>query len=206
MKKSFFTGLIVLLPVTITIFVLIFVFNLMTTPFMGIVKPIVHQFNIHSPIVIMIITKLGIVLMLALVIMFLGILGQWFLVKTFLNAINTLFLNVPIIKTIYKVAKEIVKGILAPEGNKPFKHPVIIRFPDEKHFSMGIVSGKVPSECEKILNKKLESVFVPTAPHPITGYMFLATEGTMKKVQMSNEDAIKFIVSCGIIVPTQDTK
>lgn len=206
MKKSFITGIIVLLPIMITLWVIIFAFHLFTAPFMGMIKPLVDHLHIHNPMAINLITKLGIICILAIVIFFLGLIGQWFLVKTFLHVINSIFSNIPFIKTIYKVAKELVKGVLSPEGNKPFKHPVIIQFPDEKHFSMGIVSGKVPPECEKKLNKKLESVFVPTAPHPITGYMFLAAKETTRVLDMTSEDAIKYAVSCGIIIPPPKNK
>jgi len=206
MKKAFFTGLIFLLPSAITLWLIFFTFHIFITPFMGLIKPIVNHLDISNPLAINLIAKAGILITLTIVIFFLGLIGQWFLVKIFLRLINAIFSNIPVIKTIYKVAKELVKGVLSPDGNKPFKHPVVIQFPDKKNVSMGIVSGKAPTECEKKLKKNLQSVFVPTAPHPITGYMFLTTDEMIKKIDMSNEEAIKFIISCGIIIPPQQNK
>jgi len=93
-----------------------------------------------------------------------------------------------------------VTSLLSIKKRKAFKCPVMVKFPSNKSSCIGFLSGEVPKECKKV-GIDLEPVFVPTAPHPISGYLIFVPKKEVKKIKMTNEEAVKFTVSCGVITP-----
>ena len=114
---------------------------------------------------------------------------------------NAFLMKIPFFKGIYHTSKDLIDSIISADERKAFLYPLMVNFPFKKSQSIGFLSGTVPPECEKKLNKKLTSIFVPTAPHPISGYLIFAPEEEITKIKMTNEEAVKFTVSCGIITP-----
>ena len=77
----------------------------------------------------------------------------------------------------------------------------MVAFPSKDSYCVGFESGEIPEECQSKVKEKLKPVFVPTAPHPISGYLVMAKEKEVFSIDMKNEDAVKFTVSCGLILP-----
>ena len=74
-------------------------------------------------------------------------------------------------------------------------------FPTESTYSLGLVSRESPKTCEEAKGSELISVFVPTTPNPTTGFLLMYKKEDLIFIDMKTEDAIKYIVSCGVIVP-----
>lgn len=206
MKKYFLTGLILLLPFTLTLVIIYLLFEFFTTPFVNLVGPIINHlpFTLPSGITLFL-SRLFALIFLCIIILFLGVVTQWLLVRNFLNGLFHLLTRVPIVNTVYRVSKDIFSALFSPEGNKAFKRPVMIPFPSRPNYCLGFEAGVVAKECQEKVNKRLVSVFAPTAPHPISGFLFLIQEEDVTDVDMTNEEVVKFLVSCGIIVPESDT-
>lgn len=211
MKKYLFTGFVILLPVALTLMVIIFLFDTFTTPFVAIVGPLVALIQKQLPFVLpagltLFLSRLLSLLFLCIFIFFLGLITQWLLVKNFINWADHVMYRIPFIRTVYRVSRDVLNALFSTEGKKAFKRPVMIPFPGRPNFALGFVAGEVAEECQKKVNTPLVSVFSPTAPHPISGFLFLIPQKDVYNVDMTNEEVVKFLVSCGMIVPESETK
>lgn len=211
MKKYLLTGFIILLPVALTIVVIFFLFDLFTAPFITVVTPLVELIQKHLPFAlphgfILFLSRLFSLVFLCIFIFLLGLVTQLFLVKNFINWADQLMFRIPFIRTVYKVSRDVFSALFSTEGKKAFKRPVMIPFPGEPNYCLGFVAGEVAEECRQKVDVPLVSVFAPTAPHPISGFLFLVPEKDVYDVDMTNEEVVKFLVSCGTIVPESEMK
>jgi len=204
MKKTFLTGLIILMPVALTILVLIFLVDLLTDPFLHFVREIITEKLkwIHSQNLITLLARATILVFIIFFIMLLGFFGRLFFIKWALSITNKILSKIPLIKPIYLTTKDIVQAFFQKDS-QAFQRPIMIPFPSKKSFSVGFVTGQVPVVCQKHFEKKITPVFVPTAPHPISGFMLFVTDDKKLEVNMTNEEAVKLTVSCGVIVPAR---
>ena len=210
MRKHLITGLIILLPVALTLMIILFLFDFFTEPFVSIVGPLVdlaqeklHIFLPHG--LTLFISRILSLIFLCVFIFLLGVITQLFLVKIIIHWSNQVLFRIPFIKTVYKVSRDIFAALLSSEGKKAFKRPVMIPFPSKSNYCLGFQAGEVANECREKIKTPLVSVFVPTAPHPISGFLFLMPEADVRTIDMTNEEAVKFLVSCGMIVPESGT-
>lgn len=207
MKKYFVTGLIILMPVALTLMVIVFLFNLFTTPLVDLIKDLVTLIETKTatslpPNLIPFVSRVLALIFLCLFILFLGLIARWFLVKNFIGLANQILSRIPIVKTVYKVSRDIVSALFSMDGKKAFKEPVMIPFPAPPAFGLGFHAGEVAEECQEKVNTPLVSVFFPTAPHPISGFLFLVPKQAVHKIDMTSEEVVKFLVSCGMIHPS----
>jgi uncharacterized membrane protein len=206
MKKYLLTGLIILLPVVLTTMVIIFLFNFFTTPFAPLVSHLLNFLHSHFSITLpagfdRFITRLLALILLCIFVLFLGMVARWFLVRNLIKSTYAIVTRIPFVKSIFKMSRDVFSALFAQEGKKAFKYPVMIPFPDRPNHWLGFVVGDVPNECQSKSEEKLVAVFTPTAPHPISGFLFFVPEKDIYQLDMTNEDAVRFIISCGMIVP-----
>lgn len=205
MKKSFIAGLILLLPIIITFFIIFFLLDVLTAPFLEVTTHLLERFQntfpaLGSPEILKFVSRITIIFLFIVSIFILGFLGRWFLFKTFLALINAIFMRIPLFKSVYHTAKDMISSLISIKKRKAFKYPLLAQFPSSKSKCIGFASGEIPKSCKKYL-KDYEPVFIPTAPHPISGYLIFTKKENIKNITMTNEDAVKFTVSCGVIVP-----
>lgn len=204
MKKYFLTGLAIFLPLAITIAIVVFLVNLLTKPFVGITSDILA--HIHWPFspekFIHYGSKILALIFIVLVILVLGLFGRWFLFRAFLNLSNFLLHRIPIVNKVYKTIQDMLKTLLSSD-KKSLQQVVMVPFPYPDCYSIGFLSRESPETCSETVNSELISVFVPTTPNPTTGFLMLFKKEDLIYLDMKTEDAVKFIVSCGVITPEQ---
>lgn len=208
MKKHFITGLVILLPLTVTILVLGFLIRFLTQPFVGLVSSFLAQLHIVnkgflflSPEqVIKYFSQFLILITLFLVTVFLGMITRWFFINALFRLGDKILHKIPIVNTVYKTTQEIIKTLFASDKNS-FKQVVMAPFPGPGSFMLGLVSREGPPECSKALNDELISVLVPTTPNPTTGFLLMFRKKDLIYLDMKPEDAVKCVVSCGVIHP-----
>lgn len=208
MKKYFITGLIILLPLVVTIAVAIFLVNFLTKPFVGFVSGLLADLNIVnkgflflSPEQTVIYTsKILILVFLFLITVFLGMVTRWFLIKTLFHLSDKVLHRIPVVNTVYKTTQEIIKTLFASDKNS-FKQVVMVSFPREGVYVIGLIARESPRVCSQTVEEELISVLVPTTPNPTTGFLLLYPKKELIYIDMKPEDAIKFVVSCGVIIP-----
>jgi uncharacterized membrane protein len=210
MKKHLLTGIILLLPVVLTILIIGFVVNFLTKPFMGIVSHFLQETHIanrgflfFSPEqALMYSSQLIILTCLFFFILFLGMIARWYLFRWFLQLGERILHRLPLVNKIYKAAKDIVTHLFGQDKNT-FKQVVLVPFPKEGIYTLGFLSQPVPKAFSGSIAHELISVFVPTTPNPTTGFTLMYQRESIILIDMKPEDAIKFIVSCGMVTPSE---
>ncbi len=202
MKKHLFTGFILLLPLILTLLVIRFLFDLFTAPFVPIVNAGLDALPYHLPdsVTVFVSRLIGLIL-LCILILVLGVIARHIFLNNLLRWMNLILSRIPFVKTVYKVSREVMTALFSPDGKEAFKKSVLIPFPYAPHYAVALTAGDVPKECEEKAGEPLVTVFAPTAPHPISGFLFLVPKKNIHNLNMTKEDAIKFLVSCGAIVP-----
>ncbi len=211
MKKYFFTGLITLLPIAITLFLIIWVFNLFTAPFTGVIESLMLSYEKkmgRSPenhdILLFFLSRILSITFLLTLIFTLGFFCKKFFMSLFLRLTDSLFSRIPFVRIIYRLSLDITKAIF--EGNtKMFKETVLIPFPHHDSLAVGFTTGPVPDIFKEKTQTEL-AIFVPTAPHPMSGFVLLAPKKIVIPVDVSIEDAFKFLISCGSMPPGEEMK
>ncbi len=209
MKKHLLTGLIILLPIALTITIVVWLFEFLTDPFLGIVECWITSFEttrgsgLHNhDLFVVTISRLIIILFLVVLIFFLGFFARRFFFKSFLQLSERLFKRIPFIKTIYTIANDVTIAVFS-QKEKAFKKTVLLPFPHAKSYTLGLVTGDVPPALQKAVEELDSCIFIPTAPHPVSGYVLLANKQQLIDVDVSTEEVFRFLISCGIAHPTE---
>ncbi len=208
MKKHFITGLVILLPLTVTILVLGFLIRLLTQPFVGLASNFLAQLNIVnkgflflSPDqVIKYFSQFLILITLFSVTVFLGMITRWFFINALLRLGDRILHKIPIVNTVYKTTQEIIKTLFVSDKDS-FKKVVLAPFPSSASYMLGLVARESPPQCSKAVNDELISVLIPTTPNPTTGFLLMFRKKELVYLDMKPDEAIKCIVSCGVIHP-----
>lgn len=210
MKKYLLTGIITLLPIALTVIVIVWVFNLLTRPFAGIVEQMVIGFeNLfgldvykHEQLVYFA-SRLITLILLFFALIILGFIANKFFFRSLINVFNKILLKIPIVKTIYGVSKDITQGFIKTD-KKLFSKATLVPFPFPETRALGLVSAPIPKKLAENLPKDSISVFVPTSPHPISGFLILTPEKETKDIPLTTEEVFKFLISCGTVYPEEE--
>lgn len=206
MKKYFFTGFITLLPIALTIVIAVWLFDLFTAPLAGLMESLILAFEekwhinlkTHDTLIIFLSRVLAFILLMV-IIFILGFLGRKFLVKYFLNVADKIFSKIPLVRFIYRLSHDVTKAVFS-ENTKTFKATVLVPFPHHDAHAIGFITGDSPD----LFKQKTQTdfaIFVPTAPHPMSGFILLSSKKHVIPVDVSIEEAFKFLISCGVIHP-----
>lgn len=200
MKKHFITGLIILLPLAVTIIVIIFILNFLTAPFVGILEeyfmdlPGIEKYHALLHFALQIFTLVAFFFFTVL----LGFLTRIIIFKYLIGIWDYILHRIPIIKTIYKASQQVIQTILGTTS-RSFKQVVMVPFPVDGAYALGLVSSPPPALCETTVGEKLITVFVPTTPNPTSGYLMMYKEKEVVYLDMKIDEAFKYIISCGVI-------
>jgi uncharacterized membrane protein len=206
MKKHLVTGLMILLPLVITVWFVIFLIRLFTDPLMGAVEylvegsPTLNQFYLLHTTLFRTLAHLVILVALFFFTVMLGLIGRWFLLHYILKGGENILNRIPFIGKVYKVAKEVIKTLFSSK-TESFRQVVLVPFPHEGTWAIGLVAQEAPKICCEAVNQDLVSIFIATAPNPTTGFLVMYPRHRLIPLDMKVEEAIKFIVSVGLISP-----
>lgn len=209
MKKLLLSGLALLLPLALTLLVILFVLNFLTHPFVKYfynlilhLQPAVLDYIPRK--VIYYSVQIFILLGLFLLTIFIGALARIFFINYFIKISDKIIHKLPVVNKIYRTTKDIIKSIFSPDA-ETFKKVVLVPFPTPNKYCLGLLSSTPPKACQDTQKDELATVLLPTAPHPISGYLLLFKKKDLVEVDMTIEDAVKFTVSCGIVHPEQQS-
>lgn len=192
MKRYFVTGLIILLPLALTVAVLAFIFNFLTEPFVGIVESIMARYDLNSYMELgRGLSKVVILILLFFFTVSLGILTRWFLVTYFVDFWELIIRKIPFIGSVYRTFKDVVSTLFNAD-TKSFKQVVLVKFPNKDTSSIGFVTNE---------NDERVTVFIPTAPNPTSGFTMMYDREDVVFLDMKVEEAFKYVISCGVIQP-----
>lgn len=206
-KNHFITGLVILLPLALTIAVVAFIFNLITDPFVGIFREIFQYFNLFTSGIGLLtaeqvqiyVGKIIAACVLFFFTVFLGAVARWFFIHYLLRMWDFFLHRIPFVSSIYKTCQDVIQTIFSRDASS-FKQVVIVPFPNANTHSIGLVTQE-DFPLKRMDNKKYVAVFVPTTPNPTSGFLMAFKEEDLIYVNLSIEEAFKCIISCGAITP-----
>ena len=190
LRNYFFTGVVVLIPIGFTLYLSKFLINFSTNLVPAGLNP-----NTYLPYAIP-----GLEIFLTVIfITFIGGLSLSFLGKKFLQIVDELFKRIPILRTIYSALGQMTDSFRNQEGNK--KSVVLIEYPRKDTWAVGFATKENKGEINDKTNKELINVFVPTTPNPTSGFLLMFPKKDLIYLDMTFEEASKFIVSAGTSNP-----
>jgi uncharacterized membrane protein len=193
LQRYFLAGLLVFLPVVITLWFLGWVIALMD----GVLDVLPHRLhpNAYLPFAI---PGLGAVITVALI-LFLGFLTKGVATRRFLAAWDRVFVQIPIFRGVYTAVQKLVQTFLGQSQSN--RQVVMIEYPRKGVYAVGFAMGRAWHELEKKNEVPLVNVFVPTTPNPTSGFYLLVPTNEVAPLNMSMEEALKLITSGGLITP-----
>ena len=190
LRNYFFTGVIVLVPIGFTLYLSKFLINFSTKLVPSGLNP-----NTYLPYSIP-----GIEIFLTIIfITIVGGLSLSFLGKKFLQIIDDLFKRIPILRTIYSAIGQMTDSFRNLEGNK--KSVVLVEYPRKGSWAVGFATKENTGEIKSKTKINLVNVFIPTTPNPTSGFLLMIPKEDLIYLDMTFEEASKFIVSAGTSVP-----
>ena len=190
-RVYFLTGLLVLAPLAITAYIVyrlfIWVDHLLGTTLRG---GYIRPGGVPG---------LGFLTVL-LIITITGALANNFLGRQLGTLFESMLLRVPLLRGVYGTLKEIGEAILSDRKNA-FQRVVLVEYPRPGLYSIGLVTNDAPSTFDEASGKTLKGVFIPTTPNPTTGPLIYCVEDLMIPTTLRVEQAIKMVVSGGVVVP-----
>ena len=190
LRNFFFTGIIVLVPIGFTLYLSKFLIN-----FSAKLVPAGLNPNTYLPYSIP-----GVEIILTIIfITVVGGLSLSFLGKKFLQLIDDLFKRIPILRTIYSAIGQMTESFRNEESNK--KSVVLVEYPRKGSWAVGFATKENTGEIKSRTNQNLINVFVPTTPNPTSGFLLMIPKDDLIYLDMSFEEASKFIVSAGTSEP-----
>ena len=189
-RNYFFTGVIVLIPIGFTLYLSKFLIN-----FSAKLVPVGLNPNTYLPYSIP-----GVEIILTIIfITIVGSLSLSFIGKKFLQIIDDLFKRIPILRTIYSAIGQMTDSFRSQEGNK--KSVVLLEYPRKDIWAVGFATKENSGEIKSKTKKDLVNVFVPTTPNPTSGFLLMVPKDDLIFLDMTFEEASKFIVSAGTSTP-----
>ena len=209
MKKYFITGLVILLPVALTMAIVAFIFNLLTTPFLGAVRTVFEHYHLFEKGFLFLntsqlqtfVAQILILSSLFFLTIGLGFIARWFFFHAIIKFAEYLVKKIPFVSTIYKTCKDVIKTIFTSKTNS-FKQVVLVRFPNVNTYSIGLITREEIAGLKQTTHADAVPVFVPTTPNPTSGFLVMYKKQDIIYLDMKVEEAFKYIISCGLLAPS----
>ena len=185
-RNNFIAGVVVLIPIGITIYLTLFLISISSKILPKEINPN-HYLPYNIP---------GLEILIAIIIITLiGWLSLSFLGKRLLSGFNNVLQKIPILRTIYSAIVQMTETFT--KTNKGKKNVVLVEYPRKGSWAVGFATKENEGEISNKTNKKLINVFVPTTPNPTSGFLLMFPKEDVIYLDLSFEEASKFIVSAG---------
>ena len=194
MKKYFITGLLVLVPLFITVWVLSSIIGIMDQSLFLLPESWRPKALIGHEV-----AGIGAVLTV-LIILSTGVIATNFFGKQLINLWEAMLARVPVVKSIYASVKQVSDTLFSDSGNA-FRHAVLVQFPRQGAWTIAFITGKPGGDIVNHLQGEWVSVYVPTTPNPTGGYFLMMLRSDVIELDMSVDEALKYIISMGVVAP-----
>jgi uncharacterized membrane protein len=194
LRKYLIAGLLIWLPLAITLWVLDFIVTTMDRT-LTVLPASLHPdqvLGVHIP-------GLGLV-MSVLILLITGALAANIIGARMFAWWESVLVKIPIVRPIYSGVKQISDTLFASKGQS-FRKVVLIEFPNRGQWTFGFVVGAPGLAMERETGGDLITVYVPTAPNPTSGYVLMVRPGEIRELDVTVDDALKFHLSMGVVAP-----
>jgi uncharacterized membrane protein len=190
LRNNFIAGVVVLIPIGITVYLILFIIKISSKILPKELNPN-HYLPYDIPGVEIIIS--------IILITFIGWLSLSFIGKKFLEIFNNILKKIPILRTIYSAFEQMLDIFNKSDRNK--KNVVLVEYPRKGSWAVGFATKENKSEISKKSKQNLVNVFIPTTPNPTSGFLLMFPKEEVIYLDMSFEEASRFIVSAGSSEP-----
>lgn len=200
-RQYLLTGLLAWLPVGVTLWVLNWLYGLLDGIFGSVLGAAEAVFpGLH----LLVSTLRGVpglgVIMVLLVVIATGVLaaniaGQWWMRQW-----NTLITRIPVVRSIYTSVKQVSDTLFSGSG-QAFSKALLVRYPHADSWTIAFLTGKPSGQVGAQFPEPMVSVYVPTTPNPTSGFFLMMRQRDVVELDMSVDDALKYIISMGVVAP-----
>ena len=194
MKKYLITGLLIWIPLAITIWVLDLIVSTMDQSLLLLPPQYQPQALIGYQIP-------GLGALLTLVVVFVtGVLASNILGQRLLWFWEYVLGRIPVVKTIYNSVKQVSDTLFAP-GGQAFSRALLVQYPREGSWTIAFLTGRPGGDVANHLRGEYLSVYVPTTPNPTSGFFLMMAKSDVVELEMSVDEALKYVISMGVVTP-----
>jgi uncharacterized membrane protein len=196
MKKYLITGLLIWIPLAITLWVLQLIVGTMDQSLL--LLPPRYQ-----PEALLGYRIPGLGALLTVVVVFVtGVLASNILGQRLLMFWEYILGRIPVVKTIYNGVKQVSDTLFAP-GGKAFRKALLVQYPRQGSWTIAFLTGQPGGDVANYLRGNFVSVYVPTTPNPTSGFFLMMPETDVIELEMSVDEALKYVISMGVVPPEQ---
>ena len=198
MKKYFITGLLIWVPLGITLWVLALIVRSMDQTLTLLPHAIQPEqlMGFYLP-------GLGVALTL-LVVFFTGLVTTNIIGQKLVRFWESVLARIPIVKSLYYAVKQVSDTLFSHNG-EAFRKVLLVRYPHPQAWSIAFQTGSPARDVADMLPDEHVGVFIPTAPSPVNGFFFFVRRQDVIELSMDVDDALKYIVSMGVVIPPRKT-
>ena len=198
-KKIFLTGIVALIPIGVTVYVLFFIVKMMGK-LMNIIPPQYQPdqlLSLHIP---------GLDILITIVLIFIiGLITKSYIGNKVVGWGEFILGKIPIVRTIYNGVKILVEAIFG-EKSESFKRVVLIEYPRKGLYSIAFVTGIAKGEVQEKTAQRCINIFLPTTPNPTSGFYLMVPETDAINLDMTVDEAFTLIISGGVFTPREAMK
>jgi uncharacterized membrane protein len=193
-RRSFLRGLAIIIPIAITVWVLWFIFQFID----GIASPFYQQIGLNIP-------GLGFITAIILILL-LGVFSRYLAGKVFFRILERIFLNLPLARSVYSGARELINAFSLGQKGKTFREVCMVEYPRKGIYSIGFKTNELTFETADGSKQRLANIYIPLPPNPTTGILTLIPSDEVISLSISVEQGLKLVLSAGIVAPTEMSK
>jgi uncharacterized membrane protein len=200
LRGYFFAGMLVTAPIAITVYVALLLISFVDDRVFELIPPVYNP-ETYLPFSV---PGIGVVLMIVILTL-IGAVAAGYLGKMLLRLSDRLLNRMPVIRSIYGVAKQIVETVVSNKS-VAFREVVLIEYPRNGTWTIGFLTGRSVAQIGEVVGHEMVNVFVPTTPNPTSGFLLFLPEKDVHRLPMSVEEGIKLVISAGIVLPPADRR
>ncbi|MDD3626990.1 MAG: DUF502 domain-containing protein [bacterium] len=191
------SGLLIVVPVSVTIYIIYHLFTYFDTILKPILEPALETIGLFY------VNGMGLIILL-LFLLFIGMLASNWFGQRLLTLGNNIINKIPLVNKIYKATQQISFAVIGRQKSI-FRGVVLVEYPRKEMYSLGFwTETSAPEIAEKLNEKELYHIFIPTTPNPTSGYLLILPKKDIIFLEMSVEEALKMIISGGSVVPGRE--
>jgi uncharacterized membrane protein len=196
LRKYFISGLLVWLPIWVTLLVIKFLVDILSKSLLLLPQQYQPDYllGFHVPGIGVIIT--------VFVIFLTGLLAANFVGRRLLGLGDAILARIPLVRTVYMGVKQVTQTVFTP-GGQSFRKVLLVEYPCPGVWSLAFQTGEVNKEFERSLKsaEPMVSYFIPTTPNPTSGFLMMAPKSKVVELDMSVDQALKYVISLGVVHP-----
>ena len=200
LRASFLTGLVVVAPAVLTVWLITSVVEFVDSR----VMPLIPSQMIPTALQDLTIPGMGVIVALVFTLI-VGWLAKGYIGRSLIDWSEDLVARMPVVRSVYNGLKQIAETVFA-QSNTSFKRACLVEYPRPGIWAVAFVSTETRGEIADKLEPqgKTISVFLPTTPNPTSGFLLFVPESSVTYLDMSVEDAAKLIISAGLVTPDEE--